>query len=67
MRTTIAELVAVLAMDSTKFQKGLTQAETASMKISTNKLPSSFTHIFRREQRLKVTPVMTNFLDFQSS
>jgi len=36
MRTTIAELVAVLAMDSTKFQKGLTQAETASMKMGKN-------------------------------
>lgn len=36
MRTTIAELVAVLAMDSTRFQQGITKAETSSMRMAKN-------------------------------
>ena len=36
MRTTIAELVAILALDSTKFQQGITKAETSSMRMAKN-------------------------------
>lgn len=36
MRKTIAELVAILALDTKQFQAGMTQAQTASMKMSQN-------------------------------
>jgi len=36
MRTTIAELVAVLAMDSTKFKQGIAGAQTSASKLATN-------------------------------